>query len=180
LTRVAFIDRALHNQQPSAEGALRLESSYGKTLQEFRNFMDQELSSSIVKHARFVLHTNETSEARILLKPPELGTMRLRLFMHHDTIHGKIVVDSHFAKDIIEQNIADIQKLLRNQGLQNGIIDVDVNPHSHSASYRHTTEHTDSSIVHKEEVRSSEYDLHREVTKNNDIDIDSLLINLYA
>ena len=174
--RISVIDRSAYDQHIEPKNnTLKVATFENKNTQEFKHFLDRDASSSIVKHARFVFHNNSHSEVRILLRPAELGTMKLKLFMQNDAIHGKIIVDNMFARDAVENGIVDIQRIIRGQGFQGGSIDVDINPHSHSAPHYKNHLFNASRIV----LPSEDKEIYP-VLKNNDAYANSLLINLYA
>ena len=177
-TQTAVTDGAINNQRHENGIGLeqRTEGAATRTVHEFRQFLDREAAPSIVRHARFVFHNNQESEIRILLKPAELGVMRLKLFMHNNTIHGKILVDNPFAKEVVQNGIADIQRTIRNQGLEGGAIDVDVNPHSQSEAHKQPY----VPAIHRHEQTYQQHIAAEPATENNTIYAHSMLINLYA
>ena len=174
--RISVIDRSAYDQHVEPKNnTLKIATFENKNIQDFKYFLDREASSSVIKHARFVFHNNTHSEVRILLRPAELGTMKLKLFMQNDAIHGKIIVDNIAARDVVENGILDIQKMIRGQGFQDGSIDVDINPRSHSAPYYKNHPSNASRLVLPNEDKEI-----YPVLKNNDTYANSLLINLYA
>lgn len=119
--------------------------SFENMLQEYKQHINESEAQTIVKHARLVLKNDQESELKLLLRPAELGTMRLKLNMQNNVIGGKIVVDSALAKDIVEQGLSDLQRLLKNNGIESDVIDVFVNNH-HNESQQFAHAHRFSTV----------------------------------
>ena len=101
--------------------------------EELRNFMTEGGKDAILRHARLVIKGDSNHEVRLLLKPPELGVMRVKFQFQQNVLEGKFIVDNQLTKEIIERNLFDIQRHLREQGIESQGLEVSVNTNS-----RHT------------------------------------------
>ena len=84
-------------------------------------------NTRIVQHARFLLRNNRNDgEIRLLLKPEQLGKVRVQLQLLDSRITGRIIVENSAVRDVFEQNIGNLQREFREQGFESAGIEVAV------------------------------------------------------
>ncbi|MFC1692522.1 flagellar hook-length control protein FliK [Candidatus Latescibacterota bacterium] len=79
----------------------------------------------IVRHAAIMLGRGQSS-AVIKLEPPSLGRLKLEIVTEQSKVTGKIVVETHEVKEIIEHNIHELRENLAKNGLKVESFDVQV------------------------------------------------------
>ncbi len=83
-------------------------------------------TGDVVRHARFVIKENAGGEIRLLLKPEQLGTVRVRLEVQDNRIAGRIIVENTTVRDAFEQTLSDLHRAFREAGLETGSLEVTV------------------------------------------------------
>ena len=127
-SRFAVIDkRAADFENPNALGNRELTQSTSTFSDRLKGFMETQGKDTILRHARFVIKNEHDSEIRLLLRPQELGVLRVRFQLQQNVLDGKFIVDSQYTKDIIEKSLGDIQRHLRDQGIESRELEVTVN-----------------------------------------------------
>ncbi len=97
----------------------------------FGNFIDtgsvddEQLMQTIVRGA-VIMTRNGSSRATIDLEPPSLGKMHLEIVTERSTVTGKITVDSTEVKELVQNNITELQEHLAQNGLKVESFDVQV------------------------------------------------------
>ena len=142
--------------------------------QELRQFLKTTANDNILRHARFVLRGGQEGEIRLLLKPEELGTMRVNLHLQNNLINGRIVVDNPTARLLLDHNLPELLRALRENGIDVGTLDVSLNQqHSSSFSTAAFYDQQVSEYSPLSQISSSESEIPVEIDQ-------STLINLYA
>jgi hypothetical protein len=96
--------------------------SYGNTISPETEL---KVMNTIVQSARFMINSGHSS-AEIRLEPPNLGKLRLEIATENSRVTGKITVESHEVKDIIQNNLASLKDQLTQNGLKVESFDVQV------------------------------------------------------
>jgi hypothetical protein len=86
--------------------------------------LNGELGGTIVRQAKVMLKEAEQAEIRLIIRPPELGRVRINLQMENGHIAGRILVDNGNVRDAIEQNLAALQRAFEEAGLEVGDFEV--------------------------------------------------------
>jgi flagellar protein FlbC len=81
-------------------------------------------NGAIVKNARIVLKDAHSGEIRLILKPEELGDVKIRLQMKDNLITGRIVVENNTVKEVFDHNLDDLLKAFQREGFETGNLDV--------------------------------------------------------
>ncbi len=118
------------NATPTASAHLTSNTPVDDLQQEFQHFFRTATNDHIVRHARFVIRSNQEGEIHLLLKPEELGTMRINLHLQNNLLNGRILVEHPTARTLVEQNISELLRAFREQGIDVGTLDVALNHHS--------------------------------------------------
>ncbi len=82
------------------------------------------LGDNIVRQARVILKDSDRGEIRLVIRPPELGRVRIQLQMDQGHIAGRILVDNQNVRQAIEQNLAALQRAFQEAGLEMGELEV--------------------------------------------------------
>jgi len=80
----------------------------------------------IVKHTGIILKDNSTGEIKLVLKPENLGDVRIRLQLSENSITGKILVDNQMVRAAFEQNLEALYKAFKESGFDSASLDVQV------------------------------------------------------
>ncbi len=92
---------------------------------DYRAEMYDEMMGTIVRHARLMTHRGQSS-AVIRLEPPSLGRLKLEIVTERSKVTGKITVDSHEVRDVIQHRMAELRETLAQNGLKVERFDVQV------------------------------------------------------
>ena len=118
------------NTASAAPAQLINSTTLDETQQEFQQFFRTAANDHIIRHARFVIRSNQEGEIHLLLKPEELGTMRINLHLQNNLLNGRILVEHPTARTLVEQNLSELLRAFREQGIDVGTLDVALNHHS--------------------------------------------------
>ncbi len=88
-----------------------------------------EIFSEVVKHFSFVVNKGG-GEAKILLTPPELGTIKMSVKLSDGKVSTAFFVDNPTVKEIIDSKLLVLQQNLLEQGFQLGSFEVSVKDQS--------------------------------------------------
>jgi flagellar hook-length control protein FliK len=77
------------------------------------------MKNEIVKHTGIILKNGSEGEIHLLLKPESLGSVRIKLNIEDNNIVGKIIVDNNTVKEIMKDNLANLENALHDNGYQN-------------------------------------------------------------
>ncbi len=84
-----------------------------------------DIPAEIVRQAHVMLRNSESAEIRLVIRPPELGRVRIQLNLDNGHIAGRILVDNGSVRELVEQNLGHLQREFEEQGLQVGQFDVE-------------------------------------------------------
>ena len=113
----------------NVSGQFRI-SSENMTSRETEN----RLMNTIVRNARFMI-TGGQSSAEIKLEPPNLGKLKIEIVTENSKITGKITVESHEVKEMIQNSISSLKERLSESGLKVESFDVQVGHNSGTDSW---------------------------------------------
>jgi flagellar hook-length control protein FliK len=86
--------------------------------------LNGELGQNIVRQARIMLQDADRAELRLIIRPPELGRVRIRLQLENGHIAGRILVDNGNVREVVEQNLSALQRAFEDAGLAMGDLEV--------------------------------------------------------
>lgn len=92
---------------------------------EFSREVEDRMSRSIVTHARIMVRDGE-SRADIHVDPPTLGKMKLELVTENSKVTGRITVENHEVRDLVQNNLSDLRHQMAQNGLSVESFDVQV------------------------------------------------------
>jgi len=110
LFRAPFQDKA---QQPVLEASVR-------TSRAAANF-EQRFIPEVVKQTGIILKSGGNGEIRLVLKPENLGSVRIRLALSESSLEGRIVVDNNSVKELVESSLDNLRNALRAEGYQTNL-----------------------------------------------------------
>ena len=105
---------------PSAARSSLLEQA----AQTLTRRLNGELGDSIVRQAKVMLRNAESAEIRLVIRPPELGRVRIQLQVENGHIAGRILVDNGNVRELMEQNLSALQRAFEEAGMELGDLDV--------------------------------------------------------
>lgn len=95
-----------------------------KTTNEFQRSAD-EVFNQIVREFTLTVR-NGGGEARLVVKPEFLGTLRLNVQLHQGEVNASVVVDNQIVKDLIMSRLNLLEDNLMHQGFSLGSFQVEV------------------------------------------------------
>ncbi len=110
----------------SSSNSSSLEGSRDLAPRHLQQQLKEFATGDVVRHARFVLKENAGGEIRLLLKPEQLGTVRVRLEVQDNRIAGRIIVENTTVRDAFEQTLSELHRAFREAGLDTGSLEVTV------------------------------------------------------
>lgn len=87
-------------------------------------------SSEILREAKILVKDGQSGEIKLVLRPQELGTVKINLILENKHIVGKIFVDNNIVKDALQTAFGDLKEVLAEQGMELGALDVFVSQES--------------------------------------------------
>jgi len=113
-------EEALVSQRGNPASGTRTE-----VLSQLSNRFRDDIPKDIVRQAQILLKNSDSAEIRLVIRPPELGRVQIRMNVDNGHIAGRILVDNGNVREIIEQNLAHLQRAFEEQGLQMGQFDIE-------------------------------------------------------
>jgi flagellar hook-length control protein FliK len=110
LFRAPLQDRA---QTPVLEASVR-------TSRATANF-EQRFIPEVVKQTGIILKEGGNGEIRLVLKPENLGSLRIRVALSESSLEGRIVVDNNSVKELVESSLDNLKNALRLEGYQTNL-----------------------------------------------------------
>ncbi|MFW5842871.1 MAG: flagellar hook-length control protein FliK [Spirochaetota bacterium] len=111
---------------PGSANTSSLEGSRDVAPRHLQQQLKDFATGDVVRHARFVIRENAGGEIRLLLRPEQLGTVRVRLEVQDNRIAGRIIVENTTVRDAFEQTLSDLHRAFREAGLETGSLEVTV------------------------------------------------------
>ncbi len=93
--------------------------------------LHEKANTQIVQQAQLFLKDREDGEIRLILKPEQLGEVRIRLHVQDRLIEGHITVENFTVKELFEQNRGELAQAFREQGFEMSQLEVSVGRDSH-------------------------------------------------
>ncbi len=72
----------------------------------------------VVKQTGIILKEGGNGEIRLVLKPENLGSIRIRVTLSESSLEGRIVVDNNSVKELVESSLDNLRNALRLEGYQ--------------------------------------------------------------
>ncbi len=88
--------------------------------------LEENVNSKIVKQSSVILKDGGSGEIKLILKPEQLGSVRIRLSLTDNRIAGQIIVDSSAVKEIFEQNLQNLERAFKENGFDTAALNVSV------------------------------------------------------
>ncbi len=112
---------------------LTAESSHGKITRSFSGVIariKELLDAKGFKQGNIVVRDGENGEIRLVLKPKNLGNVRIKLNIFDNRIEGKIFVENSSVKAILNNSMASLRDALKEGGFQSAFLEVSVSGES--------------------------------------------------
>ena len=107
------------NDGPKASSPKSFQSAVMSQLREGVN-------EQIVKQAGIVVKGDGTGEIKLIMKPEQLGKVRIQLSLNDNHIAGRIIVENNIVREIFESNLENLYKAFGSEGFENGGLQVSV------------------------------------------------------
>ncbi|MCD6396160.1 MAG: flagellar hook-length control protein FliK [Spirochaetaceae bacterium] len=88
--------------------------------------LEESINSKIVKQSSVILKNSGATEIKLILKPEQLGKVRIKLNMQDNRISGNIIVDNASIKEIFENNLQNLERAFRENGFDTAALNVSV------------------------------------------------------
>ena len=111
---------------PEGSGTLRQPPVTREAANLLDRYLKAEGGRTIARNIRFTLRDNNNGEIRLVLKPESLGNVRIRLQLTENNITGRIFVENNSVRQIFQDNIRELTRLLEDQGFSTAGLDVAV------------------------------------------------------
>lgn len=95
----------------------------------------EDMSQFVVKSLKVSLMSGGISEAKISLKPENLGHVDVKITMQNGQLVAHIATQTFAAKEILESQLPQLRMMLQNQGLQVEKLEVTQNSETHSSMF---------------------------------------------
>jgi len=82
---------------------------------------EQRFIPEVVKQTGIILKSGGNGEIRLVLKPENLGSIRIRLALSESSLEGRIVVDNNSVKELVESSLDNLKNALRLEGYQTNL-----------------------------------------------------------
>jgi flagellar protein FlbC len=125
---------------PASGNTSSLEGSRDVAPRHLHQQLKDFATGDVVRHARFVIKENAGGEIRLLLKPEQLGTVRVRLEVQDNRIAGRIIVENSTVRDAFEQTLSDLHRAFREAGLETGSLEVTVGEDGQASGRQQTAQ----------------------------------------
>lgn len=87
-------------------------------------------SSEILREAKILVKEGQAGEIKLILRPQELGTVKINLILENKHIVGKIFVENNIVKEALQSAFGDLKEVFAEQGMELGALDVFVSQQS--------------------------------------------------
>jgi flagellar hook-length control protein FliK len=91
-----------------------------RTARAATNF-EQRFIPEVVKQTGIILKDGGNGEIRLVLKPENLGSIRIRVALSESSLEGRIVVDNNSVKELVESSLDNLRNALRLEGYQTNL-----------------------------------------------------------
>ena len=105
--------------------------------------------AEIVRHAHMVVRGKESGDMRLVLRPDNLGSVRVRMQMEDGLITVRFLVENNGVRQALEQNLVGLQQAFKDAGLETGGIDVSVGNGGNSDTEQHDHGDTTRRDIHR-------------------------------
>lgn len=100
--------------------------STAEFMEQFKSEFRQQLSSDIVRQARYIFKGYNSGEISLVLKPEKFGRVRIRMQMEDKSIGGKIFVENKHVQEAFTELLEDLRQAFAEQGFENLNLEIDL------------------------------------------------------
>ena len=105
-------------------------SQQGNLQQALRSHLAEKGNSDIVQQARIIMNGQDSGEIKLILKPENLGEVRINLQMQDGHIAGQIFVENKEVQAAFQDNLDALMQAFQDGGLEMGAMQVTVDPNA--------------------------------------------------
>ena len=84
------------------------------------------LRNEVVRHATVLVREGDQGEIRLVLRPENLGSVRIRMQVSQDSVSGRIVVENAAVRQAVEEGLDALRSAFREEGYDTASLDVSV------------------------------------------------------
>ena len=88
--------------------------------------LEENINGKIIKQSSIVLKDGGSGEIKLILKPEQLGSVRIRLNLTDNKLTGQIIVDNLAVKEVFEQNLQNLERAFKESGFDTAALNVSV------------------------------------------------------
>lgn len=86
--------------------------------------------AEILREAKILVKDGQSGEIKLVLRPQELGTVKINLILENKHIVGRIFVENNIVKEALQTAFGDLKEVFAQQGMELGALDVFVSQES--------------------------------------------------
>ncbi|MBN1410626.1 MAG: flagellar hook-length control protein FliK [Spirochaetales bacterium] len=93
---------------------------------DFESRLREALRNETLKQTQIILKDGGKGEIRLVLKPDNLGNVRIRINLENNHLAGKIFVENNSVKDVFNSLLGDLSTALKDKGFDSVALQVSV------------------------------------------------------
>ena len=101
-------------------------------------------SAEILREAKILVKDGQSGEIKLVLRPQELGTVKINLILENKHIVGRIFVENNIVKEALQTAFGDLKEVFAQQGMELGALDVFVSQESREDFWQAENEEADT------------------------------------
>lgn len=101
-------------------------------------------SVEILREAKILVKEGQSGEIKLVLRPQELGTVKINLILENKHIVGRIFVENNIVKEALQTAFGDLKEVFAQQGMELGALDVFVSQESREDFWQAENEEADT------------------------------------
>lgn len=106
------------------EGHLKENSSVGEFQSKMVRYLQDTGMDRIVNQAKMILKEGNRGEINLMLRPEQLGRVKIHLNFEEDRVVGKIVVENQMVKESFKEIASDLSKALMEKGFEQANLEI--------------------------------------------------------
>ena len=100
--------------------------------------------AEILREAKILVKDGQSGEIKLVLRPQELGTVKINLILENKHIVGRIFVENNIVKEALQTAFGDLKEVFAQQGMELGALDVFVSQESREDFWQAENEEADT------------------------------------
>lgn len=106
------------------EGSLKIDSPLAEFQSKVVRYLQNSGMDRIVNQAKLILKEGNRGEINLMLRPQQLGNVKIHLNLEENRIVGKILVENQAVREAFKEIAADLSKALMDNGFESASLDI--------------------------------------------------------